>query len=190
MGLFLTYVTSSCVFVFFLLVIRRRGPLRPPQHLADYSILASCVVFVVVATFNLEGCQRPLELFRTSLAQQWLPRTDMRNADARLTNLRGPISCWPTSEGPSSRGANFQEAESSGGPTSKKPTSGATSFFTRSRPPGGAPPVKRSLWGQKSHPRAGEYSLRQRAHATPKGTDKACPLPCKAIRTSKTVASF
>jgi hypothetical protein len=156
MGLLLTYVTGLCYFVFFLLMIRRtHGPPHPPRPLVTlmhYGFLAVWVVgFIVIPTLKPEWFQRPLQLFRADLAQEWLPRTNMRNADARLTKFKGANLVFADLRGAALQRADFQGADLrgtdfQGADLWRVDFQGATS--------GGSPAMKRSLWEQKISPKS------------------------------------
>jgi hypothetical protein len=113
MGLPLMYVTGFVVCVAWVLVVRRRPAPQDPgkTFVGDYSVLAVFIVFTVATPFHPTMSHRPLILFRTDLAQAWLPRTNMRNADARLANFQGANLVLADLRGAILRGANFQGAD-------------------------------------------------------------------------------
>jgi hypothetical protein len=189
MGRLLACVTGPFFFVLVLLLIRRRtSPPPPPWHLVDYSFLAFCVVFIVIAILNPEWFQRPLQLFRADLAQEWLPRTNMRNADARLTKFKGANLVFADLRGAILRGANFQEADLRGADFQGADLRRVDFQGADLR---GEPLYETKLMGAKNLTQEQVNTACVNEHTQlPEGLTKACPLPCKAIRTSKTVASF
>ena len=98
MGCPLTYVTGVVFFFIVVLLIRRRAGHRPLwRMLGDYSSLAIIIGIMVLATVKPQRFQRPLELFRTDLSKEWLPRVNMRNAYAVLANegVSKLLICYP-----------------------------------------------------------------------------------------------
>ena len=119
MGILLTCITGSFFFVLVSVLIRRRiGSSRPQPSdepvmtvLVDYVVLAFCVGFMVIVILYPERFQRPLKLFRTNLAQAWLPRTNMKNANAVLANFQGANLFRANLQDADLQEANLQDAD-------------------------------------------------------------------------------
>jgi hypothetical protein len=83
-----------------------------------YGLLILIVGRVVYITVDAQSFQRPLNLFRAELPQAWLPRINMRNAYAVLSNFQEANLF----------GANLQGADLRGEPLHKTKLMGAKSL--------------------------------------------------------------